>query len=169
MLCFYRDMNLPLQPTRLTKFRFYVLAPIVLATFLLHATSDIAHIRRQFENYYNAKHNLGVEAQIVTSSLDLNPVIGVVHFRYNDGTGPKECSVRLVLGKQSNYLKYKAGNLISVVPMDGCQNTIVATDVSLPIFDILMLAILTIFAISLLSTMIKFFRQSSVVGTPASG
>jgi hypothetical protein len=158
-------MSPEFQPTRLNKFVFGVLMPASLVVFMLRAVSEIARIRRYIENYYVAKHGHGIEAQIISSSVDSNPVIGVVSFRYNGSSGPTDCLVRLVLGKQSNYLNYKAGKSIVVVPSNGCQGPVVSTDASFPVFDIIILIIPILFALYNLVAMIKFFRQNSVLGS----
>ena len=149
-------MTSPPRLSRRTRLRPIIPDVFALLGLLIPAGLGIWETWYSYEAYYLAKHSSGIDAEVISASSHKINLSGLVKFRLYDGDVYRECIAKADFGGESNYINFKPGAIIKIIPRTDCDNPVVVTANRFPIFAIIM----GIFYIALAFGLAKNMRQA---------
>ncbi|WP_156467533.1 hypothetical protein [Methylobacterium sp. Leaf102] len=150
-------MTSPPRLSRSERLRLIIPGVFILLVILTLAGFSFWQTWRSIEAYYLAKNGTEIEATVISASSYRITLSGLVKFRIYDKNIYRECITKTDFGGESNYLKFKPGAVIKVIPRFGCDEPIIITSMRFPIIKI----IPSIFCIAFIFLLAKNIRQAS--------
>ncbi|WP_238230813.1 hypothetical protein [Methylobacterium thuringiense] len=149
-------MTSPPRLSRNQRLRLIIPGVVALLVFLTLAGFGVWQILRSIEAYYISKHSSVIDAEVLSTNRYKMDIYGLIKFSLNDGNVDRECVAKANLGGASNYLKFKPGAIIKIIPQTGCDNPIIITAIRFPIFELMM----SLFWIACAFVLAAKFRQA---------
>lgn len=111
--------------------------------------------------HHYAGNNATIDAEIISTRAHKLTLSGEIRFHTHMKGAYSECISQVNLSSESEYLKYRPGTIIKIIPRTGCDDPIVVSNAKLPVIEILLCTFYVVVGFIALRNLSSALRQET--------